>query len=153
MTLKELEKRVRVLEDLEAIRDLHHEYVFRLNNRQWDDIIDCFVEDATANIGAHGLRKGKAEITQLFKERISRMNVGKVRDAHFVATPVISVDGDKAKGHWLMYIMVADPTTGTIRCTQGRHDCEYVKVDGRWKFQSVKYTRPWPTEPESVPKD
>lgn len=153
MTLEELEKRVRLLEDIEAIRDLHHEYVFKLNNRQWDEIVDCFTEDATANIGHHGLRRGRVEITRLFKERIANMNVSKVRDAHFVATPVISVDGDKAKGHWLMYILVADPTTGALRCTQGRHDCEYVRVDGKWKFQSVKYTRPWPLEPESMPKD
>jgi ketosteroid isomerase-like protein len=153
MTLEELEKRVSTLEDLEAIRDLHHEYVFRLNNRQWDDIVDCFVDDATANIGAHGLRRGKAEITALFKERIARMNTGKGRDAHMVAQPVISIEGDKAQGHWLMYIFITDPATGNARMTPGRHDCEYVKVNGKWKFKSVKYTRPWPIEPESLPKD
>lgn len=154
MTLEELEKKLRILEDIEAIKNLHHEYIFQLNNRQWDEIIDGFVEDATTNIGHHGLRKGKAEITKLFKEVISKINVGKVRDAHFAVQPVISVEGDKAKGHWLMYIMIADPTTGNAsRFTQGRHDCEYVKVDGKWKFKSVKYTRPWPIEPESMPKD
>lgn len=154
MTLEELEKRLRTLEDLEAIKNLHHEYIFQLLNRQWDDIVDCFAEDGTANIAHHGLRKGKAEIATLFKERISKMNAGKWRDAHFVVQPVISIEGDKAKGYWLMYIMIADPTTGNaLRWTQGRHDCEYVKIDGKWKFKSVKYTRPWPLEPESLPKD
>lgn len=140
------------MEDIEAIRDLHYEYIFMLNNRQWDDIIDCFAEDATANIGNHGLRKGKAEITRLFKERISKINAGNDRDAHFVVQPVISVDGDRAKGHWLMYIFINDPAVG-VRYVQGRHDCEYVKVDGKWKFQVVKYTRPWPVTPDSMPKD
>jgi ketosteroid isomerase-like protein len=153
VALEDIEKRLSILEDLEAIRKLHHGYILMLNNRQWDDIIDCFTEDAIANIGHHGLRKGKAEITELFKERIAKVNVGKARDAHFVADPVISIDGDKAEGHWLMYIFVSDPATNTVRYTQGRHDCEYVKVNGKWKFKSVKYTRPWPIEPESVPKD
>jgi len=154
MTLEELQKKLTTLEDIEAIRKLHHEYLFQLNNRQWDDIIDSFVEDATVNIGHHGPHKGKAEIATLFKEKISKMNVGKWRDAHFAIDPVISIVGDKAEGHWLMYIMIADPDTGNaLRWTQGRHDCEYVKVDGKWKFKSFKYTRPWPIEPESMPKD
>ncbi len=154
MTLEEIEKKLKILEDLEEIRTLHHEYIFRLNNRQWDEIIDSFVEDGTANIAHHGLHKGKAEITTLFKERISKMNTGKWRDAHFVVAPVISLEGDKAKAHWLMYVMIADPTTGNaLRWMQGRHDCEYIKVNGKWKFKSVKYTRPWPIEPESMPKD
>ena len=154
MTLEELEKRLKTLEDIEAIRELHHEYIFRLNNREWDDIVDCFAEDGTANIWTHGLRSGKEEIARLFKERISKMNVGKGRDGHFVAQPVVSVQGDKASGHWLMYVMTADPTTGhALRWIQGRHDCEYVKVGGQWKFKSIKFTRPWPIEPDSMPKD
>jgi len=154
MTPEEMEKRLTYLEDLEAIRALHHEYMFQLNNRQWNDIVESFTEDGTANIGHHGLRKGKAEIEKLFKERISQMNAGKWRDAHNAIDPVITIDGNRAKGHWLMYIMISDPETGNaLRWTQGRHDCEYEKVDGRWKFKSVKYTRPWPLEPESVPKD
>jgi ketosteroid isomerase-like protein len=154
MTLEELEKRLKTLEDLEAIRKLHHEYIFMLLNRQWDEIVDCFAEDATANIAHHGLRRGRAELEKLFKENISKMNAGKLRDAHFVVQPVINVEGSTASGYWLMYIMVADPETGkSLRWVQGRHDCEYVEIDGKWKFKSVKYTRPWPLEPESLPKD
>ena len=154
MTLEEREKRLTMLEDLQAIRDMHHEYIFRLNNRQWDEIIEMFTEDATANIGHHGLRTGKAEVAKLFKERISQINAEGRRDAHNAIDPVITVNGNKAEGHWLMYIFIADPETGLARMfTQGRHDCEYEKVDGKWMFKSVKYTRPWPLEPDSVPKD
>ena len=154
MTPEEMEKKLTYLEDLEAIRYLHHEYMFRLNNRQWDDIIDSFVEDGSANIGHHGLHQGKAEVTTLFKEKIGKINPSGLRDAHFAIDPVITIEGDKAEGHWLMYIMIASAGTGNAPVwTQGRHDCEYVKVNGEWKFKSVKYTRPWPIQPNSVPKD
>ena len=154
MTLEELEKRLSYLEDQLAIRDLHHEYLFRLNNRQWDDIIETFTEDGSANIGHHGLREGKAEVAKLFKERIAQINVStETRDAHNAIDPVITIDGDRAKGHWLMYIFILDPETGNTRITQGRHDCEYEKVDGTWKFKSVKYTRPWPRTKDTVPEE
>ena len=42
MTLEEMEKRLTYLEDLQAIRDMHHEYLFQLNNKRWDDITDSF---------------------------------------------------------------------------------------------------------------
>ena len=154
MTLEEMEKRLTYLEDLQAIRDMHHEYLFQLNNKQWDDILDTFTEDGSANIGHHGLREGKAEVAKLFKERISQMNVGReIRDSHNAIDPVIEINGNRAKGHWLMYIFISNPDTGETRITQGRHDCEYEKIDGKWYFKSVKYTRPWPPTKDTMPKD
>jgi hypothetical protein len=47
MTLEELEKRVKVLEDIEAIKQLHVNYVYLLCNLQWDDMVECFAEGAT----------------------------------------------------------------------------------------------------------
>jgi hypothetical protein len=70
-----------------------------------------------------------------------------VRDAHFAVEPVIEVDGDKAQGHWLVYILISDPETGAAsRWIGGRHDCEYLKVNGEWKFSSLTFTNPWPPE-------
>jgi len=36
MTLAELEKRVRVLEDIEEIKQLHYDYIYALNARKWE---------------------------------------------------------------------------------------------------------------------
>ena len=145
MTVAELEQRLRNLEDIEAIKSFHREYVFFLNNRQWDDMADCFTEDAFADI--HGPHRGRDEIRKLFTERISKLNAGKGRDAHFAVEPVIHVDGDRAKGHWLIYILISDPVTGAAsRWMQGRYDCEYAKVSGRWRFSSLVYSSPWPPE-------
>jgi ketosteroid isomerase-like protein len=146
MTLKELEKRVAALEDIEDIKKLHREYLFWFNNQQWEEMIDCFAENATAEIGAHGLRRGKEEITKLFKINIAN-RVTSWKGGHFVTQPVISIDGDKATGHWLLHIFVfhtQTPTGPSYKWTQGRYDCEYAKVNGKWKFSSLKFTNPWP---------
>jgi hypothetical protein len=145
MTMDELEARLRTLEDMEAIRAFHHQYVFYLNNCQWEDMAECFTEDASADI--HGIYSGKEEIRRLFTEHISKLNKGKGRDAHFAVEPVIIVDGDSAKGHWLIYILISDPVTGEAsRWIPGRYDCEYLKDKGAWRFSSLIYTSPWPPE-------
>jgi hypothetical protein len=46
MTLKELEKQVTTLADIEAIKSLQNEYIFYLLNRQWTEITDFFTDDA-----------------------------------------------------------------------------------------------------------
>ena len=151
MTLEEMEKRLKAIEDVEAIKNLHNEYLFYLNNSQWQEMADCFTENATANI--HELHKGRKEILKFFTEVIAKLNAGKGRDAHFAVQPVITVDGVKAKGHWLIYIFIADPATGNaLRWIPGRYDCEYVKEGGHWKFSSLTYTSPWPAIPDAPSK-
>lgn len=143
MTLEEMEKRLKVLEDIESIKNLHRDYVYALASQQWDDMLDCFAEDAVADIWQWGLRRGRKEIEELFKKNFD----GKIlpTHGHLVAQPVITVDGDTAGGYWILYIFFAEPE---MRWVQGRHDCKYVKVDGRWKFSYLKFTRPWPPQPE-----
>lgn len=146
--LNDLEKRIKAFEDLEEIKKLHRHYVFLLNAHQWDEMISLFTEDGIADIGHHGLHKGKKELSELFKVKIAKRNE-KWNGGHFVTQPIISVDGDKASGYWVLYIFVFNgdtPNGPSYTWIQGRHDCEYVKVDGKWKFNYIKFTRPWPEQ-------
>ena len=146
MTLEELQKKVTALEDMEEIKALHREYVFWLNSQQWDEMIDCFAEDASADIGVHGLRRGREEITKLFKVTMANQLSG-WNGGHFVTQPVISVNGDKATGHWFLHIFIfltQTPEGPSYKWVQGRYDCEYVKVNGKWKFSLLKFRQPWP---------
>jgi hypothetical protein len=142
MTLEEMEKRLKAVEATQQIINLHNDYLFCLNNRQWREMADCFTENATATI--HEPRHGREDIYRLFTDVISKLNAGKSRDAHFAVQPVIEVDGDRAKGHWLIYIFIADEEGNAKRWIPGRYDCEYAKEDGRWKFSVLNYTSPWP---------
>ena len=144
MTLEELgklEKRIMILEDIEEIKKLHKEYVYCLANRKWDDLLDCFAEDVTADIDTHGLRKGKKEIGELVNNVFDKLPKAMARP---VGQPAISVEGDRAKGHWILYTLPYGPSATWI---QGRCDNEYVKIDGKWKFSLVKFRR-WPAQPE-----
>ena len=154
MTQRELEKRIKILEDAKAIEDLQNQYIYWLINRQWDEVIDCFTEDATANVYNHGLRKGKADITNMFKEEMSKVNWGKGRDGHFLVQPIVSVNNGQAEAQWLLFILVSDPVTGKAQqwlC--GRYENKYIKVDGKWKISALKWTYPWPREPSSFPRE
>ena len=153
MVLKEIKKRLNTLESILEIQKLHTEYMFWVNARQWDEVVNCFTEDASALLPRHGLFKGKAGLSELYKERVEKSNLGQGRDAHFVLQLVIDVNGDQATGHWLMYIIISDPVTGKLsRLIRGRHDVEYARVDGKWKIKSLKYTRPWPEDPDTLIK-
>jgi hypothetical protein len=153
MTFEEMEKQLKILGDIEAIKCLQNEYIFYLLNGQWKEIADCFSENAYVNIWRHGKHQGRKEIFKFFTEHISKVNAGKGRDAHFTVMPVITVDGDHAKGHWMLYIFIADPVTGVVsRFLQGRYDCEYTKENGKWKFSKLIWTNPWPLTDESLPR-
>jgi ketosteroid isomerase-like protein len=141
--MTELEKRLQTMEDMEAIRSFHNDYIFYLNSHQWDAMADCFTEDAYALI--HEPCHGKEAIHRHFTERIAKLNTVNTRNVHFATQPVIIVDGQKAKSHWQIYIMISDQATGSpLKWIPGRYDCEYAKINGQWKFSSMIYTSPWP---------
>ena len=148
MNLEELKRKVKVLEDTEAIKNMHRDYIFWLRNSQFDEMIDCFAENATAEIRTFGPRTGRDTIARLFKEEIAKV---KIPRGHSLVQPVITVEGDKAKGHWTMYTFNYDYTAPAgmgrlIECEQGRYDCEYVREAGKWKFSYLKWICPWPEQ-------
>ena len=144
MEVEELEKRLKILEDKNAIKDLHREYAYLLIMQRWDDMVECFSEDATAVIASRPPCTGKSEIRTLLTAVIAK-HVPK-NEGHFLTQPVISVAGDKAEGYWLLYVLLPEPALGW---RQARYDCEYVKVDGRWKFSSLVFQAPWPAGAKS----
>ena len=151
MKLEELEKRINVLEDIKEIKDLHREYIFWLASQKWDEIVECFAENATIEIATQRPRKGREEITTLFKDVVGRGNVipgvKLHRGGQFLFQPVITVDGERAKGHWILDRFYDDPSTpggSTLKVRRGKYNTEYVKEDGKWKFSYLKWEVPWP---------
>jgi hypothetical protein len=68
-----------------------------------------------------------------------------------VIQPVLTVNGDKAEGHWVMYRLnyyFKGPSGQIVNLfgpgIQRRYDCEYKKENGKWKFSKLKFTDPWP---------
>jgi len=152
MDNQDFARRLQALEDIESIKTLHREYVFRLNAQEWDKVVEFFAENAEVRIFRHPYCKGIAQIRAMFFEHMSKVNFGKNRDCHFATMPVIDLKGDMATSHWMLYIFISDPETGNaLRWTQGRYECEYAKLNGQWKFSKVVWINPWPRLPRSLP--
>lgn len=150
--LEDYERKLKRLDNIQEIKDLHTNYAYWLCSREWEKIVDCFTEDAIVILHRRGRFEGKAEITKIFKVVVQN-NAGKGRDGHIALQPIINVDGDKATAQWLMYIMILDPKGGhENNWMHGRHDVEYVRINGKWKIQSMIFTSPWPREAWSFPK-
>ena len=154
MTLEELEKRVKVLEDIEEIKQLHYDYIYALNARKWEELIEMFAEDMIEDGFPRGeIRKGKKEIAKIFRA-MGKSFIGTPLHATLVAQPVISVKGNKAKGYWLWLGRINDPRVFTsledgeeailVQPKLGRYDMEYKRVGGKWKISYLKFTLPWP---------
>lgn len=150
--VRELEERLCAMEDAEEIRKLHTDYIYCLSNWEFDKMAECFSEHAVEEgIYPGEIHEGKEAIKQMF-ERMAQEPPQK--GGHMLIQPVIDVTGDKAEGHWIMYRLnyyFKGPSGQTINMfgpsIQRRYDCEYVKENGKWKFNRMKFTAPWP-EPD-----
>jgi hypothetical protein len=160
MTLKELNERVKILQDIEEIKQMHRNYLYGLSTCEWEKMADYFAENAEAYIARHDLpyeydiAKGKENIRTMLKDGIGkRVATHRPRGGHLLIQPVISVQGDTAKGHWLMSrFTYATHLPGRFppRLDKGRYDVEYVREDRQWKFRYLKWTCPWPEPEESI---
>jgi hypothetical protein len=169
MKLEELEKRVRKLRDIEEIKKLHENYILWLTNREWDNMAECFAENAIADIGTRGGKVGKQEIAKLFKDVMApKATAG---GGHMLINPVITVNGDKAKGSWALFHFstkrgfsvspsekdemtkfdFTSPEGQELKWIQSKSDCEYIRENGKWKFSSMKTKRPWPKQDTASP--
>ncbi|MFC1532675.1 nuclear transport factor 2 family protein [Thermodesulfobacteriota bacterium] len=159
MTLEELKKRVKVLQDIEEIKKMHRDYIFWLSEQNWDDMTECFAENAIIKIGVHGAQddndeaKGKKEINRIFKDVIGKRALEvKPKGGHILLQPVITVEGDRAKGHWDMNRFVYNPDAHGGPAPEmgpGRYDCEYIREGGKWKISNLKWIHPFPKPPGS----
>jgi hypothetical protein len=156
MNLEEMEKRLRHLEDIEEIKQLQIRYVNCLTTTNWDELVDCFSEDAFVAL-SKGFR-GKKEIAKFYKGEITWTHIG--MEGNYVVHPVITVDGDKAKGSWLLYTLFSQPhkfqvgsmpfATSAPDWMQGYYEMEYVRENGKWKISRLDWksrlTSPRPPE-------
>jgi hypothetical protein len=148
MTLEDLEKRVKTLEDLEAIKKLHQTYINLMDNLEYEKVLDLFTEDGSAEVRNSGVKRGRKELTQVYIEGLAKRR-GKERfDGHMAIEPDITVEGDTARGTWVIYMLFSKPT---LEWVQGRNECEYRKENGLWKIKSLKFTRTLASKKELYP--
>ena len=152
VNLEELMQRVQKLEDLEEIKQLHRNYIACIDKMETYKIPDMFTEDGTAEIQDSGELKGKKAVEELFTRGYLSQRKSRT-DGHLCGEPIITIDGNRAKGHWTIYIFFSGPS---VQWTQGVNDCEYIKENGKWKFKKLKFVRTVASDPAllaRVPKN
>lgn len=138
MSIENLEKRIKALEDLETIKKLHQKYINLMDNLMYEEVLDLFTEDASIEVRNLGIKKGKKELREIYIDVLAKNRGSERFDGHMAVEPDITVSGDTAKGTWLIYMLFSKPD---IQWVQGRNDCEYKKSDGEWKISKLKFTR------------
>ena len=147
MNLEQLEQKIRVLEDIEEIKKLQAQYVNCLLLAKFEDMFDCFSKDGILDLHA-GRAEGREQMRKLFDERLKYSHIG--QEGEFAVHPIITVDGDKAKGSWLHYIQFAQPRKliqkpGLLErenapdWLQGYYEAEYIRENGKWKISFLKW--------------
>ena len=130
----DLERRIRRLEDLEAIRDLKYRY-----STYCDDGYDAallaplFTEDAVWDGGVLGRFAGREAIRKFF-EQCSKIVPFAI---HQVTNPILGVDGDRATGRWYLWEPIVFASGNRGLWMAARYDDRYRRERGGWLFESV----------------
>jgi ketosteroid isomerase-like protein len=151
MDLKELEARIRVLEDIEAIKKLKATYCYLCDAgltdaKNRDELVSHFTKDAKVDfgLGPESQFQGTEGLKTFFGTVVA---MGVTFCMHMVHNPVIEVKGDKAKGTWYYEAPTTDAATGKAQWMAGTYVEEYARENGEWKFSFIrtkwKYVTPY----------
>jgi SnoaL-like domain len=110
--LDALRAEVATLRDKDAITTLQTAYGYYVDKAQWDEAADLFARGATLENGT------------VFN--------------HMQLQPLITVDGDAAKGRWRAIMEVGFAGRESL-CGEGTYENEYVREDGVWKIAKLHF--------------
>jgi len=127
-----LEQRIRLLEDIEAIRRLRNRYHACINEGRYGEIRNLFAADAVVELGYLARYEGIDAIDRGFR------GMGE-RDRFFIKQFVhghdVAVDGDAGTG--TSYLEARYGRHGISYLVAGRYDDVYARIGGVWKFRSM----------------
>jgi hypothetical protein len=128
------------LVEIEAIKRLKYRYVRCLDQKLWDEIRDCFTDDAVASYsGGKYHYEGRDAIVGFLVESMGAQDF---LSAHRVTQPEIDLLGDdRAAGTWALVDEVLVKEHGVRVRGAAFYRDEYVKSDGRWRIARTGYER------------
>ena len=133
--LEELKKRVRALEDTEAIRGIRNKYFRCLDGRLWDEMAECFTDDVSAKYFNGEFKfEGKEALLGFFSMGLTDDLLGMHHGHH----PEIEITSETtARGTWGLYNYLIDKRNNRGQRIAGVYQDEYVKENGQWKIKSI----------------
>ena len=145
--VRDMERRLQILEDKEAIRDLMMEYGKTLDARDFKSFSELFANEGGEWNGGMGVAKGTAAIRKLMEETIGN-NTGGVKSPnfHIFNNEIITVEGDRATAlsKWTFVVQGDDNRPQWVYL--GHYHDTFIKENGSWKFLQRKVTGAIPGE-------
>jgi len=136
--IKRLEDKAAVEDDIEAIKRLKYKYWRCLDSKLWDEMKECFTEDATTDYRSGTWAfQGVDEIVQFLRESLVHQN--SVHQGHHPEIEITS--NTTATGVWSFDDYVINRKRNRSLRGAGFYYDEYVKVDGEWKMKLTGYVR------------
>jgi SnoaL-like domain len=137
------------LVDLELIKQLKHKYMRCLDQKRWDEIAECFTEDAVASYSAGKYAfDGRAAIVGFFRTAMDRKSF---LSSHRVHQPeIVLTSPTTATGVWAMEDYVIDTERNITIHGAAFYSDDYVKLGDRWLISRIGYER---TFEEVQPRD
>ena len=128
------------LEEIEAIKQLKYRYFRCLDSKLWDELADCFTEDAVTSYdsGKYGF-EGREAIMKFLREGLGDPKIVSMHHGHH--PEIVLTAADTARGTWYLEDYVIFAEGGTELHGAGFYNDEYVKTDGRWRLRSTGYVR------------
>ena len=138
-TVTQLSALAREAADVREIQETQYRYLDALMAMEWDKCADCFAENALVDVYLHEPVRGKENIREWFKTDLSQTHAGYEGDV--CVNPIITVDGDTAKGDFMLFMMYFYKRTGqSMFWVQGRYDNDYVRENGKWKIAAMRWS-------------
>jgi hypothetical protein len=128
------------LREIEAIKRLKYAYMRCLDQKRWDELAECFTEDATTAYGGGKYTfRGREAILRFLVDAMDRPSF---LSSHRVHHPEIELTSPTtARGTWALEDVVLDPERKILIQGAAFYADEYVKVGTRWRIRSTGYTR------------
>ena len=152
--LAALEHRIVLLDDVNAIRKLHHLYGYYIDKCLYQEVVDLFAEDSEVHFFG-GVFKGKPGAKRLYVDRFQKNFTGGLNGPvdgflldHMQMQEVIDVapDGRTGKARFRCFMTAGrHKDYGQQRqwWEGGLYENEYVKEDGVWKISLLNYLPQW----------
>ncbi|CAH0993191.1 hypothetical protein SIN8267_03332 [Sinobacterium norvegicum] len=126
-----LEQRIAKLEAIEAIKQLKARYLAACDQKQVEQIRDCFVEQSVdIDYGAVGRFSHRDQLVALF-DQVG--NHDYMVEMHHAQNPQITIiDEDTAEAEWGLFYYLVNTQENSLTQLGGCYRDGYRRIDGQW---------------------
>jgi len=146
-SVSDIESRLRVLEDREAIRTLLVEYGRTLDARDFKGFSELFARGVGEWNGGMGVARGPEAIRKLMEHTIGNNTSGiNSPNFHVFSNETINVNGDRATAVSKWAFVVQGNNNRPQWVYLGHYDDTLIREEGQWKYLQRKVTSDIPGE-------